>query len=121
MRVKRGNKRVQKRKKFQKLTKGQYGARSRLYRHAKEGMEKALLYAYRDRRNRKREFRSLWVARINAAVRLADPEMSYSTFMNGLKRAGVELDRKVLAEMAALDFDGFRGVAGVAKAALQRN
>ena len=117
-RVKRGHKRVAKRKRWQKRTKGQYGARSRLYRWAKEGMEKALVYAYRDRRTRKRDFRSLWIVRINAAVRIVDPGLSYSAFMNGLKRAQVGLDRKSLAELAARDFEGFRKVAQVAQAAL---
>lgn len=120
MRVKRGNKRVAKRKKFQKFTKGMYGGRSRWYRHAKEAMEKALAYAYRDRRARKRDFRSLWIARINAAVRQVDPDFSYSTFMNGLKKAGIGLDRKVLADIAASDFEGFREVAHAARAALAR-
>lgn len=117
-RVKRGSKRVVKRKRWQKRTKGQYGARSRLYRHAKEAMEKALGYAYRDRRARKRDFRSLWIARINAAARLVDPSLSYSVFMNGLKVANVGLDRKMLADLAVRDFEGFRKVAQVAQAAL---
>jgi len=118
MRVKRGNKRVHKRQRYQKRTSGMYGGRSRWYRHAKEAMEKALGYSYRDRRDRKREFRALWIARINAAVRMVDPGLSYSSFMGGLKKAGVGLDRKSLADIAAADFEAFRTVAQVAQAAL---
>src|SRR5713101_1493411 len=100
-RVKRGPKRVQRRKRLLKLTKGYYGTRSKHHRHAKEAMAKALNYAYRDRRARKREFRSLWIIRINAAVNGFG--MSYSQFMHGLKQAGLELNRKVLADLAVND------------------
>ncbi len=96
-RVKRGNKRLLNRKKILALAKGYRGSRNRLYRTAKETVEKALGYAYRDRRQRKRQFRSPWIIRINAATR--EHGVSYSRFMSGLK-AGVELDRKVLAELA---------------------
>jgi large subunit ribosomal protein L20 len=83
------------------ITKGQRGSKHRLFKRANEAMMKSLSYAYRDRRNRKRDFRALWITRINAATRLSD--MSYSQFMHGLKQAGVELDRKALADIAARD------------------
>ncbi|MCL2538288.1 MAG: 50S ribosomal protein L20 [Alphaproteobacteria bacterium] len=97
-RVKRGTTVKQKHKKVLSKAKGYLGRHSTTYRAAREKVEKAGQYAYRDRRNKKREFRSLWIIRINAAVRAAG--LTYSQFMNGLKKAGVELDRKVLAEMA---------------------
>ena len=112
MRVKRGYKARQRRKKVLKLAKGHRGGRSKLFRTAATSVDKALKYAYRDRRQRKRDFRRLWIARINAAVR--NNGMNYSKFMNGLKKAGVELDRKVLAELAVSDPDGFARVAGLA-------
>jgi large subunit ribosomal protein L20 len=112
MRVKRGYKARQRRKKVLKLAKGHRGGRSKLFRTAATSVDKALMYAYRDRRQRKRDFRRLWIARINAAVR--NNGMNYSKFMNGLKKAGVELDRKVLAELAVSDPDGFARVAGLA-------
>jgi large subunit ribosomal protein L20 len=98
------------------LTKGQRGSKHRLFKRANEAMMKSLEYAYRDRRNRKRDFRRLWIARINAAARQND--MSYSKFMYGLKQAGVELDRKVLADIAVHDSAGFNQLAEVAKSAL---
>ena len=96
--------------------KGYYGAKSRSYRAAKEQVQHSLQYAYRDRRNKKREIRRLWITRINAACRLND--MSYSRFMNGLKKAGVELDRKVLSDMAITDPEAFAALVEVAKKAL---
>ncbi len=100
-RVKRGNKRRLKRKKILRRAKGYYLAKSKLYRIAKEQVQRSLAFAYRDRRNRKRDFRRLWIVRINAAAR--EHEMSYSTLMHGLKLAGVELDRKSLADIAVRD------------------
>ncbi len=112
MRVKRGYKARKRRQKVLKLAKGYRGGRSKLYRTAADSVDKALMYAYRDRRQRKRDFRQLWIARINAAARLN--ELSYSRFMHGLKLAGVELDRKVLAEMAISDPPGFAQIAKLA-------
>jgi large subunit ribosomal protein L20 len=99
-----------------KAAKGYYGNRSRVFRTAKQAVIKAGQYAYRDRRQKKRQFRALWIARINAAARMNG--LSYSRFMNGLKRAGVELDRKVLAEIAYSDMAAFGALADQAKAGL---
>ena len=96
--------------------KGYYGAKSRSYRAAKEQVQHSLQYQYRDRRNKKREIRRLWIQRINAAARLNG--LSYSVFINGLKKAGVELDRKVLADMAVRDPQGFAALAEIAKKAV---
>jgi len=104
-RVKRGVTAHARHKKILKLAKGYYGARSRVYRVAKQAVIKAGQYAYRDRRQRKRQFRALWIARINAAVR--ENGMSYSRFIDGLKKASIDLDRKVLADMAVYDKEGF--------------
>ncbi len=112
MRVKRGFKARRRRKKVLKLAKGFRGGRSKLYRTAAGAVDKALMYAYRDRRARKRDFRRLWVARINAAARINN--ISYSKFMHGLKLANVELDRKVLAELAISDPAGFSQIVKVA-------
>lgn len=112
MRVKRGFKARRRRKKVLKLAKGYRGGHSKLFRTAKNTVDKALMYAYRDRRQRKRDFRKLWIVRINAAVRMNN--MSYSKFIHGLKKAGVELDRKVLAELAVSDPAGFSKVAEMA-------
>ncbi len=101
------------RKRYLTAAKGYRGARSKLYRTAREAVEKGLQYAYRDRRNRKRDFRKLWIARINAATR--QNGMSYSRFINGLKKANVELDRKVLAELAVSDQASFAKLVEVAK------
>jgi len=109
MRIRRGFKARKRRKKVLKLAKGFRGGRSKLYRTAADAVDKALMYAYRDRRARKRDFRSLWIARINAAARLND--LSYSKFIHGLKVANVELDRKILAEMAVFDPSGFAELA----------
>ena len=100
-RVKRGNKRRLKRKKILRRAKGYYLAKSKLYRIAREQVQKSLAYAYRDRRAKKRDFRRLWIVRINAAAR--EHAMSYSTLMHGLKLAGVQLDRKTLADIAVHD------------------
>jgi len=116
-RVRRGTKKKDRRKKILKLAKGYYGGRSKLYRTAKESVERALAFSYRDRRRKKRDFRSLWIVRINAAARLH--ELKYSTFMNGLKQAGIELDRKVLAELAVSNPEAFAELAIKAKDALK--
>jgi large subunit ribosomal protein L20 len=93
------------------LAKGFRGGRSKLFRTAADSVDKALMYAYRDRRQRKRDFRRLWIARINAAARIND--LSYSKFIHGLKKAGVELDRKVLAELAVSDPAAFAKIAAL--------
>lgn len=100
-----------------KQAKGYYGARSRTYKAAKEQVQHSLQYQYRDRRNKKREIRSLWITRINAAARMND--ISYSQFMHGLKVAGIELDRKMLAQMAYEDIESFNELAAIAKKALE--
>ena len=112
MRVKRGFKARRRRKKVLKLAKGYRGGRSKLFRTATDAVDKALMYAYRDRKARKRDFRKLWIARINAATRMNN--LSYSKFIHGLKLAGVELDRKVLAELAISDPSGFSQIASLA-------
>jgi len=112
MRVKRGFKARRRRKKVLKLAKGFRGGRSKLFRTAADAVDKALMYSYRDRRVRKRDFRRLWITRINAASRLND--LPYSKFIRGLKLAGVELDRKVLAELAISDPAGFTKIANLA-------
>lgn len=103
-------------KKVLKFTKGQFGSRHRLFRRANEAMLKSLFYAYRDRRNRKRDFRRLWIARINAAARQAG--LNYSNFIHGLKLANVQVDRKVLADLAVHDSAAFEKLADLAKAQL---
>jgi large subunit ribosomal protein L20 len=112
MRIKRGFKARRRRKKVLKLARGYRGGRSKLFRTAADAVDKALMYAYRDRRQRKRDFRSLWIARINAAARLNN--LSYSKFIHGLKLAKVDLDRKVLAELAISDPAGFTKIAELA-------
>ena len=112
MRVKRGFKARHRRKKVLKLAKGFRGGRSKLFRTATDAVDKALMYSYRDRRRRKRDFRRLWIARINAASRLSN--LPYSKFIRGLKLAGIELDRKVLAELAISDPAGFGKIANLA-------
>jgi large subunit ribosomal protein L20 len=106
----------QRHKKVLKFTKGQFASRHRLFRRANEAMLKSLFYAYRDRRNRKRDFRSLWIARINAAARLGG--LSYSRFVHGLKLANVQVDRKVLADIAVRDGATFGKLVELAKAQL---
>ena len=115
-RVKRGVIARARHKKVLKAAKGYYGARSRVYRVAFQAVIKAGQYAYRDRRQRKRQFRQLWIARINAAAR--QNGLSYSKFINGLKKAGIEMDRKVLADLAMNDAAAFNAIAEQAKAAL---
>ena len=115
-RVKRGNKRVAKRKKILALAKGYRGTKSKLYRSAKESVERALKFAYTGRKLKKRDFRSLWIVRIGAAARLNG--LNYSKFMHGLKVAGIDLDRKVLADLAAKQPDAFTHLAGQVKDAL---
>lgn len=116
-RVKRGVTARKRHKKVLEITRGQRGTRSKLFRRANEAMLKSLSYAYRDRRARKRDFRTLWITRINAAARALG--MSYSELINGLSRAGVEIDRKILAEMAVSDPAAFARLVESAKAAIQ--
>lgn len=116
-RVKRGNKRANKRRRILKLAKGYFGTRSKAYRVAKQAVDRALAYAYRDRRQRKRQFRRLWITRINAAAR--QNGLSYSRFMDGLRKSNVGLDRKILADLAVHDPKAFAAVAETAKGALQ--
>ena len=116
-RAKTGVVRRKRHKKILKMAKGFYQGRSRHFRKAKEQVERSLVYAFRDRKQKKREFRKLWIIRINAACRLND--MSYSQFINGLKKAGIELDRKILADMAMNDAAAFSSVVASAKAALK--
>ena len=115
-RVKRGVTAHARHKKVLKKAKGYYGARSRVFRVAKQAVTKAGQYAYRDRRQRKRQFRQLWIVRINAAAH--EHELSYSRFINGLKKAAIEVDRKVLADLAVRDKAAFAALAEQAKAAL---
>lgn len=115
MRIKRGVNAVKKRRKIFKLSKGYFGSKSKSYRIAREAVMKSLMYAYVGRKNRKRDFRSLWIARINAAAR--QNGLSYSKFMHGLKVAGIDLNRKVLAEIAVSDAAAFAALAEKAKAA----
>src|SRR3954466_1079715 len=115
-RAKRGNKRLERRKKILKLAKGYRGTKSKLYRSAKESVERGLNFAYTGRKLKKRDFRSLWIVRIGAAARLNG--LNYSQLMHGLKLAGIELDRKVLADLAVNQPEAFATVAGQAKAAI---
>lgn len=116
MRVKTGPVTQRRHKKILKITKGQRGSKHRLFKRGNEAMMKSLEYSYRDRRNKKREFRRLWIARINAASR--ENGLSYSQFMNGLKQAGVELDRKSLADIAVHDAATFSKLVDTARAAV---
>jgi large subunit ribosomal protein L20 len=116
-RAKRGNKRLERRKKILKLAKGYRGTKSKLYRSAKESVERGLNFAYTGRKLKKRDFRSLWIVRIGAAARLNG--INYSQLMHGLKLAGVELDRKVLADLAVNQPEAFKAVAVQAKNALE--
>ena len=115
-RVKRGTKARSRRKKILKLAKGNVGGRRKQYRQARETVEKGLTYAYRDRRVRKREIRSLWIIRLNAAAR--EHGLSYSQFIHGLKLEGIEMDRKVLSDLAIQDPSGFGEIASKVKARL---
>ncbi len=112
-RVKGGIVRARRRKKILKLAKGYFGSKHRLFKTAKEQVMKSLLYAYRDRRQRKRDFRKLWIVRINAAARMNG--LSYSKLMHGLKLAGIEINRKMLADLAVNDAKAFGDLANVAK------
>ena len=116
-RVKRGVQARAKHKKVLDKAKGYYGARRKVYRVAKQAVIKAGQYAYRDRRQRKRQFRALWIARINAAAR--ENGLSYSRLINGLSKAGIEVDRKVLADLAVFDAAAFSALAEQAKASLE--
>ena len=116
MRVKTGTVRRKRHKKILKMAKGFYSGRRKHFRKAKEQVERSLVYAYRDRKQKKRDFRKLWIVRINAACRLND--ISYSRFINGLKKAGIELDRKVLADLAMNEPETFAKLVEEAKAAL---
>jgi len=116
MRVKTGVVRRRRHKKLLKQARGFFSGRRKHFRKAKEQLERSLVYAYRDRRQKKRDFRRLWITRINAACRLND--ISYSKFIHGLNKAGIELDRKILADMAMNDAAAFAKVAEAAKAAL---
>ncbi|MCB0324450.1 MAG: 50S ribosomal protein L20 [Bdellovibrionales bacterium] len=116
MRVKRGVKARRRRNRILKVAKGFRGRSKNTIRQATQRAEKALTYAYRDRRRKKRDFRRLWIIRIGAAAR--QEELSYSQFINGLSKAGVELDRKILADLGALHPEAFAAVAGVAKESL---
>ena len=115
-RVKTGVVRRRRHKKLLKLARGFYSGRRKHFRKAKEQLERSLVYAYRDRRQKKRDFRRLWITSINAACRLND--VSYSRFINGLNKANIVLDRKILADMAMNDPEAFAAVAAKAKAAL---
>ncbi len=117
-RVKTGVVRRRRHKRLLKLAKGFYSGRRKHFRKAKEQVERSLMYAFRDRKQKKREFRKLWIIRINAACRLNG--MNYSTFMNGIHKAGIELDRKILADMAMNDAAAFSAVVEASKAALAK-
>jgi len=116
-RVKSNVVRLKRKKQIMKAAKGAFGGRSKLWKAAKEGVEKGWIYAYRDRKNKKREFRKLWIMRINAAARLNG--MSYSMFINGMQSAGIEVDRKILADLAVRDAAAFALIAEKAQAALK--
>jgi large subunit ribosomal protein L20 len=107
--------RHQKKKKYFRAARGYFGGRSKLWRIAKNAVERGWQYSYRDRKQRKRQFRRLWITRINAAVREHDGELNYSRFMNGLKRAGIEVNRKVLADLAVRDAAAFGALVEQAK------
>ncbi|MHB1224586.1 MAG: 50S ribosomal protein L20 [Gemmatimonadaceae bacterium] len=115
-RVKSNVVRLKRKKQIMKAARGAFGGRSKLWKAAKENVERGWRYAYRDRKNKKREFRRLWIVRINAAAHQND--MSYSVFMNGLHKAGIEVDRKILADLAVEDPQAFASLAEQARAAL---
>jgi large subunit ribosomal protein L20 len=116
-RAKRGNKRLQKRKRILELARGYRGNKSKLYRHAKEQVERSLNFAFTGRKNKKRDFRSLWIVRIGAAARANG--LNYSQLMHGLKLANISLDRKVLADLAVNEPAAFTEITGKARAAIQ--
>ena len=115
-RVKSNVARLKRKKQVMKAARGAFGGRSKLWKAAKENVERGWAYAYRDRKNKKREFRRLWIVRINAAAH--ENEMSYSVFMNGLRKAGIEVDRKILADLAVRDPAAFTVLAEKARAAV---
>ena len=115
-RVKSNVVRLKRKKQIMKAARGAFGGRSKLWKPAKETVERGWRYAYRDRKNKKRDFRRLWIIRINAAARLS--ELSYSHFMNGLRKAGIEIDRKVLADLAVRDPQAFSALADKAREAI---
>jgi len=117
-RVKGGSASREKRAKLFKITKGYYGRRRNVFKRAREAMLRSLSYAYRDRRNKKRDFRKLWITRINAGARIYG--MNYSTFINGLRKSGIEINRKILAELAVSDIEAFGQLVQKAKEALVR-
>ena len=117
-RVKTGVVRRRRHKKILKLAKGFYSGRRKHFRKAKEQLERSMMYAFRDRKQKKREFRKLWIVRINAAARLNG--MNYSTFMNGVHKSGIELDRKILADMAMNDATAFTAIVEASKSALSK-
>ena len=108
--------RLKRKKQIMKAARGAFGARSKLWKPAKENVERGWKYAYRDRKNKKRDFRKLWIVRINAGAHLHG--MSYSVFMNGLKKAGIEIDRKILSDLAVNDSEAFTALAEKARSAL---
>ena len=116
-RVKRGNKRANKRRRILKLAKGYYGMKSKNYRVAKQAVDRALAYSYRDRRQRKRQFRRLWITRINAGAR--QHGLSYSRLIDGLKKANCIIDRKVMADLAVHEPKAFEAIVNVAKEGLE--
>ena len=111
--------RLKRKKQILKHAKGAFGARSKLWKAAKENVERGWKYAYRDRKNKKRDFRRLWIVRINAAARQHD--MSYNVFINGLGKAGIEIDRKILADIAVRDPQAFEAIATQVRAAIDAN
>ena len=117
-RVKSNVVRLKRKKQIMKAARGAYGGRSKLWKAAKETVERGWRYAYRDRKNKKRDFRRLWIMRINAGARQHD--MSYSVFINGLKLAGIEIDRKILADVAVRDPQAFAGIADQVRGALDK-
>ena len=117
-RVKSNVVRLKRKKQIMKAAKGAFGGRSKLWKAAKETVERGWVYAYRDRKNKKRDFRKLWIIRINAAARLND--LTYSTFINGLQTAGIEVDRKILADIAVHDATAFTVLADRARGALKK-
>ena|SRR5687768_13786387 len=114
-RVKSNVVRLKRKKQIMKAARGAFGARSKLWKPAKETVERGWRYAYRDRKNKKRDFRKLWIVRINAAAHQND--MTYSTFIHGLQKAGIEIDRKILADMAVRDPQGFTALVDAARSA----
>ncbi len=118
-RVKRGTKRTDRRRKILKRASGYFLTKSKLYQAAQEAVERGLKFAYSGRKNKKRQYRSLWIVRINAAAKANS--ISYSQLISGLKKAGVELDRKMLADLAVNDAPGFTALVGTAKAALEQH